>query len=110
MERAFSVSAGELFEKTSKAADAVLQARIKEFGGKLGEVSYFPDIGVIGIRAPELDFSMRVAEAMWDTASEITSNVGELARAGNPVMLITRYGGTMGFFPAADVITAQGLK
>lgn len=108
--RAKSISAEALADKTYEVAKEVVSARIKEIGGRPGDIGFFPDIGIFGLIWDDLDPGRFPMEPLIETSAKIASGVGDLARADiDPVVVITRHGTTMGYFPRIDeIVLRQG--
>lgn len=102
-QRAKSITADVLADKTYQVAKEVLAGRMKEIGGRPRDIGFFPDIGVFGLIWDDLDFDRFPMEALLETSAKIGSGVGELARADiEPVVVVGRHGTTMGYFPRFD--------
>lgn len=106
--RAKSISAEALADKTFEVAKDVVSARIKEIGGRPGDIGFFPDIGIFGLIWDDLDFGRFPIEPLMETSAKIASGVGDLARTDiEPVVLVGRHGTTMGYFPRIDEIVLR---
>lgn len=99
-----SVSVDKLTELASRAAEEVVQGRLRELGAGKAQIGLFPDIGTIGIILRDFDIERAKLPEMMQMSAKITSIMGDVAVDAVPTVQFVKDIATMGFFPPDPII------